>query len=258
MSEQKSCGGTRKSVCEFVERAYGTVPEYLWAKFPQYAVLRRTDNKKWYAVIMNLPKSKFGSGGSERIDVIAIKCVPAERNILLSLKGFMPAYHLNRENWITVLLDGTVDNEPLFALIDKSYELAKDKTRKQIRTEPTSWLVPANPKYYDVEKAFAENDVIIWKQSSSVIVGDTIYLYMAAPYSCVLYKCKATEVNIPYEYSDGNLSMNKVMKIKRLYTYDEHAFDSAVLKEHGIISVRGPRSVPYGLRCRLEKASENK
>lgn len=130
--------------------------------------------------------------------------------------------------------------------------------KKQERSEPTSWLVPVNPKYYDIEKAFAESDTILWKQSNSIIVGDTIYLYIAAPYSCILYKCFAVEVDIPYEFDDGKVHMKKVMKIKWLYTYDKTMFGLAELHEHGILSVRGPRSVPYGLRYKLEKESENK
>lgn len=128
---------------------------------------------------------------------------------------------------------------------------------KQVRTDTTSWLVPANPKYYDIQKAFAESDTILWKQSNTVIAGDIIYLYLAAPFSCVLYKCVAVEVDIPYEYDDGKVRMRKVMKIKRLHTYDKDTFGLDVLKEHGILSVRGPRSIPYGLRYKLEKESEN-
>ncbi len=141
--------------------------------------------------------------------------------------------------------------------LDENHKTTKGKPKKAVRYEPTSWLVPVNPKYFDIEKAFAESDVILWKQSSSMIVGDTIYLYLAAPYSCVLYKCVAVEVDIPYEYDDGKVRMHKVMKIKRLHTYDKGMFGLDILKEHGTISVRGPRSIPYGLRYKLEKESGN-
>ncbi|MDE6029220.1 MAG: hypothetical protein K2F90_02725 [Clostridiales bacterium] len=95
----------------------------------------------------------------------------------------------------------------------------------------------------------------LWKQSSSVIVGDTVYLYLAAPYSCIKYKCEAVEVNIPYDYADDNVSMNKVMKIRRLHTYADDEFGIARLKRRGVASVRGPRSIPYRLRTELEESS---
>lgn len=257
MKVQVTPGAMRNDVFTYAREKYNTIPEYLWLPLPTYAVLRRHDTKKWYAIIMDVPKTKLGMPGTERIDILDVKCNFVTREMLLGQKGFLPAYHLNRENWITVLLDGSVDINIVFGLLDESYEIAKDQFNKDARIDPTSWLVPVNPKYYDIQKAFAENDTILWKQSNSVIVGDTIYLYLAAPFSCVLYKCAAVEVDIPYEYNDGKVRMHKVMKIKRLHTYDKSAFGLAKLKEHGIMSVRGPRSIPYGLLYKLEKESEN-
>ncbi len=257
MTKQVARGAVREDIYEYVFEKYNGVPEYPWMRLPLYAVFRRKDNRKWYAIIMNVPKNRLGLGSDEKTDIMCVKCGEALRCVLLSQKGFLPAYHLNRENWITVLLDGSADRETVFRLLDESYEAAKRKSKKPSGGVPTSWLVPANPKYYDVQKAFAESDTILWKQSSSVIAGDTVYLYLTAPYSCVMYKCEAVETDIPYEYDDGNVRMSRVMKIRRLHTYEEGMFGFAELKEHGIISVRGPRSVPYGLRFKLEKESGN-
>ena len=257
MNRNKTSGALREDVYAYAFDKFNSSPEFLWKPFPNYAVFRREDNKKWYAVIMDLPKEKIGLKGKERVDILDIKCNPMTREILLEQKGFLPAYHLNRENWITVLLDGSVDKDLLFGLIDQSFEIAKGKSKKTLRYEPTSWLIPANPKYYDIQKAFADSDTILWKQSSSIIVGDTLYLYVAAPYSCIMYKCQALEVNIPYDYVDENVSMSKVMKIKRIHTYEKGKFGIEELQEHGVVSVRGPRGVPYGLKYKLEKAAED-
>lgn len=257
MKKRETEGAFRADIFDYANKKQGTMPEFLWIPFPNYAVLRRPDNKKWYAIVMDVPKNKLGLKGEERVDILDIKCTPALRDILLSQKGFLPAYHLNRENWIGVLLNGAAEKKTVFGLLDESYEIAGGKSKKSVRYEPTSWLVPANPKYYDVEKAFAQSDTILWKQSNSVIVGDTIYLYLAAPYSCVLYRCVAVEVDIPYEYDDGKVCMRKVMKIRRLHTYERGMFGLTALNEHGITSVRGPRGIPYGLRYKLEKESGN-
>lgn len=42
---------------------------------------------------------------------------------LLEEKGFYPAYHMNKEHWITIFLDGSVDDEKILSLIDISYDL---------------------------------------------------------------------------------------------------------------------------------------
>ena len=41
-------------------QTYGVKAEYPWAKFPHYAVFRHKHNRKWFAVIMDLPKEKPG------------------------------------------------------------------------------------------------------------------------------------------------------------------------------------------------------
>ena len=110
------------------------------------------------------------------------------------------------------------------------------------------WIVPANPKYFDLEKAFTESETILWKQSSNIIVGDIIYLYIAAPVSAIRYKCKAVEVDIPYRYDDGNVSMSRVMKIQLIHRFYNDQLNFSTLKEHGVYAIRGPRSVPNSLR----------
>ena len=42
----------RKSVYGYLKKKYGTEPEYLWMKFPAYAVFRHSDNNKWYCLII--------------------------------------------------------------------------------------------------------------------------------------------------------------------------------------------------------------
>ena len=51
---KKSDGTLKEDILQFALEQYGTQPEYLWKKYPGYAVLRREDNKKWYGVIMDL------------------------------------------------------------------------------------------------------------------------------------------------------------------------------------------------------------
>lgn len=109
---------------------------------------------------------------------------------------------------------------------------------------PKIWIVPANPKYFDIIQAFEENNEIIWKQSSSIKKGDIAFMYVASPISAILYKCMVTEVNIPYDYEDKNLRINKVMKIKLLKKYDKDFMTFDKLNNYGITAIRGQRSCP--------------
>ena len=115
----------REEIFEYVKDKFSTVPEYLWQKFPRYAVLRHNDNTKWYAAVMNVSKHKLGIGGNEEIDILDIKCDPLMIGSLLEKKGFLPAYHMNKEHWITIILDGGVSKEEIFNLLDLSFDLTK-------------------------------------------------------------------------------------------------------------------------------------
>ena len=79
-------------------------------------------------------------------------------------------------------------------------------------------------------------------------------MYVGAPVSAVLYKCKVTETNIPYQYQDENLTITALMKIQLLKRYTPEQFTFEVLKsEYGIFAVRGPRGVPNSLSEALKK-----
>ena len=61
-------------------------------------------------------------------DVVNIKCDPALVGSLRNRTGYFPAYHMNKENWISILLDGSVSRDEIQKLITLSYELTS--TRK--------------------------------------------------------------------------------------------------------------------------------
>ena len=124
--------------------------------------------------------------------------------------------------------------------------------RKSNRTEAKNWIIPANPKYYDVVGAFEASNIVTWKQSSDVHVGDIIYMYVAAPYSSILYKCRAIEVDIPYQYSDENLTLKQAMKLELLQKYESGVWSFERIKQFGVYAVRGPRSMPAELKREME------
>ena len=117
----------RKAVFEYVNKKYKSTPEYLWVSDPESAVLRHIDNNKWYAIIMNVSKDKLGLDGTEKIDIIDIKCDPEIIGSLRMVKGIFPGYHMNKDNWISVLLDDSVDKDMLFNLLDMSFDLTQNK-----------------------------------------------------------------------------------------------------------------------------------
>ena len=112
----------REEIFEYVKKQYGTVPEYLWKESPESAVLRHS-NGKWYAVIMQVEKSRLGLEGDTKVDIIDVKCDPDMVGLLTQTYGFLPGYHMNKKYWITMLLDGTVSEAKILDFLDMSYDL---------------------------------------------------------------------------------------------------------------------------------------
>jgi len=245
----------RQTITEYIKKKYGVLPEYLWKRYPDYAVFRHEDNNKWFALTAGVFGAKLGMDGDATVDVINLKIDDLFfRDMLIREDGIFPGYHMNKQHWISVLLDGTVSGQRIFDLLDMSFFATASAKKKEKIRPPKEWIIPANPKYYDIEHAFDDAKEIEWKQGVGIKKGDTVFMYVAAPVSAILYKCKVTETDIPYQYEDRNLTIRALMKIRLQKTYSRKRFTFDTLKEeYGIYAVRGPRGVPNSLSAALKK-----
>lgn len=245
----------RQTVFDYITKKYKAKPEYPWRKYSSYAVFRHADNNKWFALVMDVPGDKVGVASSDYVDVINLKVDDMFfRDMIIQEEGIMPAYHMNKMHWISVLLDGTVPEEKVFNLIDMSFLATASAKKKEKIRPPKEWIIPANPKYFDIVHAFDNTDTINWKQGVGIKKGDTVFMYVAAPVSAVLYKCKVLETDIPYEHENKYISIKALMKIRLQKCYAPDRFTFEVLKEeYGIFAVRGPRGIPNSLSAALKK-----
>lgn len=224
-------------ITNLIMEKYHDTPYFAWSKFPGYGIFRNPRNDKWYGLIFNINRSKLDKG-DEEVEAINVKLNEDKVRKLLKKKGFYKAYHMNKENWLTIIFDDTIKDEEIMEYIAESHKFTE---------QADEWIIPANPKYYDVINCFNDTDTVLWKQSNNIKVGDLVYLYVANPYSSILYKCEVLEVNIPYEYKDNNVSMKKVMKIKLLTRYAKDKYNFEYLNKYGVKAIRGPRSMPEDL-----------
>lgn len=116
---------------QYIEERYGNEPEHLWVKYPDYAVFRHSATQKWFAVFLQVPQNKLGLPGTDPAQVLDIKCSPLMIGSLLSEKGFLPAYHMNKNTWISILLDDSVPDDKIHALLELSYDSVAPKRRKR-------------------------------------------------------------------------------------------------------------------------------
>lgn len=113
-----------KAVIAYVRDTYGDELEYLWQKFPDNAVVRRKDNKKWYVALLTVSKRKLGFDTDEMIEILDLRMKPEEIENRVDMKKYFPGYHMNKKHWITICLDKTVPYEEICSRIDESYVLA--------------------------------------------------------------------------------------------------------------------------------------
>lgn len=236
-------------IVKFIKEKYNDDPNFEWEKFPGYATFRNKDNKKWYAIIMNVTKDKLGEKSNEEVEIINIKLEPKEIENLLKLEGFYEAYHMNKKNWLSVILNDTISDEKIMNLIEKSYSY----TITNKNNAKNEWLVPANPKYFDIEKALKENNTMIWKQSTDIKVNDIIYIYVGAPFSSIMYKFRVIETNIRYKYKDENIKIQRAMKIDLITRYKQGQLPFSKLKDFGVNAIRSQRYMTLALSEYINK-----
>ena len=227
----------RKTIIAYIKNKYRVSPEYPWSRYDTNAVFRHPENRKWFALVMDVDREKLGLKGDGLVAVMNLKVDDMFfRDMIIREEGIMPAYHMNKQHWITVLLDGTVPREQVYDLLEMSFLATAPAKKKEKLRPPKCWVVPANPKYYDVIGAFEKEEEIDWKQGNGIRVGDTVFLYVGSPVSAILFKCLVI----------------KIMKIKLQKRYEPSRFTYDVLKEeYGIYAVRGPRGIPEALRLDL-------
>lgn len=119
-----------KQIVAFLREKHNNELEFLWPKSPLSAIVRRKDNDKWYAVFLNVSRSKLGLASTEDIDMINLKAKADEIDQLIDGERYFPAYHMNKKHWYTICLDGLVSTEEICHRIDKSYVLAQKGNKK--------------------------------------------------------------------------------------------------------------------------------
>ena len=118
----------RYEVNEYIKTKNNAEPEFLWSKFPNYAVYRHAENRKWFGIIMDVKKSRLGNFDDTVADILNVKLSSdMEAAFFMQQDGIFKGYHISRGSWISILLDGTVSLEAIYGLIDESFAVTLGK-----------------------------------------------------------------------------------------------------------------------------------
>lgn len=100
--------------CHSFEQVYEDYPFH----DSNWCVMRHKGSKKTFALIYNKDGHVW----------INVKCNPQWRDFWRStFSSVVPAYHMNKTHWNSIILDGTVPKEDIKRMIGESYDLTKGK-----------------------------------------------------------------------------------------------------------------------------------
>lgn len=96
----------------------GTYKDYPFRSKMNYCVIRHSTNKKIFALI-------FEKEGNTWVN---LKAEPMFGDFLRQIhKSIVPAFHMNKEHWISVILDDSISDYEIEDFVTNSYELTKYK-----------------------------------------------------------------------------------------------------------------------------------
>ena len=126
---------TRAEMEQYILDTYAVAADYPWQDDAEDGVFRHESNRKWFALAMTVERRRLGLEGEGTIDIVNLKCDPVLIASLTDTPGFFPAYHMNKEKWITAALDGSAPDETIRILLDMSFDATAPKIKKRKRAE---------------------------------------------------------------------------------------------------------------------------
>ena len=114
-----------EKLIEHVRETYGDELEYLWED--ENAVWRRKDNQKWYGARLVVPARKLGIDSDGQVEILDFRMEPEKLDALVDDKKIFRGYHMNKKHWATVVLNGSVELQEIYAFLAESYRLAAEK-----------------------------------------------------------------------------------------------------------------------------------
>lgn len=126
----------REELKNYILEAYNVSSDYPWVRYPSNEVFRHPENKKWFALLMDVsPSVLTGSSSARRnnqtqvpISVLNVRVDPVLSGSLRSNPGIHPAYHMNKDKWLTLEL-ALVPDDTIKMLLDMSYDATAPKKR---------------------------------------------------------------------------------------------------------------------------------
>lgn len=110
----------------YIKTAFDVEPDRPFEGDFSSAVFRHRENKKWFALYMQVSGKLVGLPEEPQVDILNVKCDPLLCTSLSHQPGFRPAYHMNKTHWLTILLAHAPEDSTR-ALLSMSFDLTKSR-----------------------------------------------------------------------------------------------------------------------------------
>ena len=88
-----------------------------------------TPKGKWYALFLDVEYNKLQKDSlvDSKVKIVNLKHLSSEISTVIDNRNIFPSYHMNKNHWISVVLDNNIDIEYVKELIELSYNLVNNK-----------------------------------------------------------------------------------------------------------------------------------
>lgn len=114
---------TKEEIVKYIQENYGITYDNPFSDI-EAMIFRHKDNRKWFAILMQVKEEKIKGAGKNNIDILDVKIDPLIREPILKKKGVYVAYHMNKVHWITIDI-ANIEKSDFEFLLDLSYNLTK-------------------------------------------------------------------------------------------------------------------------------------
>ena len=117
-----------ENVLRYVKERYNSTTVKPFKTNPDIKALVTIKNK-WYALFLDVEYSKLQKDSlvDSKVKIINLKHISSKISAITDNRNIFPAYHMNKNHWISVVLDNNIDTEYVKELIEISYNLVNNK-----------------------------------------------------------------------------------------------------------------------------------
>ena len=112
----------REALLAFALTLTGAVADRPFEDDFDTTVTRHGAGGKWFGLFMRVSRARLGLTGEGAVDVVNLKLDPEDGYAAREMyPTVLPAYHMNKRHWVSVVLDGSVPQDFCELLVEKSF-----------------------------------------------------------------------------------------------------------------------------------------